>query len=660
MKKLLISLILLCAFQSSMSQVVINELDCDTPGTDTQEFVELKSDIPNFLLDGFVLVFFNGSTSGMNSSYFAIDLDGFTTDENGLLVIGSETVAPFPQLLISENVIQNGADAVAIYQGDDTDFPEMTLATITNLVDVLIYDTSDPDDLDLIDIFNDDPNFADIQQINEGSSNNTNSIQRNNDGTYFTATPTPRVLNDGSGVLFNPISISTSLNAYGEGESFEITFTSEGIVTEDVSFQIVLDNGTFDSSDFSGVTSLTIPNGQDSVSTTITLIDDTLDEGDEELLITFNNLQSPYIPFNNQILIRVVDNDFTSAVWGTPLNPTFGLVQSTQPNDYYDSLDGLADDDLKQAMQDIIADPNTVRAQTYNDVIDILKQADQNPENSNQVWLVYIEQGRSKLDFQTTSNNNGKWNREHTYPRSRGGFFSIEDDDIIDGPDIFWTTEADSLRHANSDAHALRAADGPENSTRGNDHYSNGNTSDEYNGPSGTAGSFYGDVARSVLFMEVRYNGLQVVNGLPNTTGQLGDLATLLDWHRNDPPDDYEMNRNNIVYTWQFNRNPFIDYPELVEHIWGNKIGQIWNQPLSLEESDLAKVNVYPNPASNRLFFNGITEETNLTIYSVLGKEVLSATISNDIYLDLNLLEGMYLLKLSSKGKTLTKKIVIQ
>lgn len=183
---------------------------------------------------------------------------------------------------------------------------------------------------------------------------------------------------------------------------------------------------------------------------------------------------------------------------------------------------------LRQALQNIIANSEEIRTQTYADIIDILKIADQNPANSNQVWLLYTEESRAKLDFQTTSNSVGKWNREHTFPRSRGGFFSIQEDDIADGINVYWETNADSLRHGNSDAHALRATDGP----------------------AGTLGSFKGDVARSVLYMDVRYNGLQVLNGFSDTLGQLGDLATLLNWHRNDLPDDFEMNRNNVVFTW--------------------------------------------------------------------------------------------------------------
>ncbi|WP_425077161.1 endonuclease [Psychroserpens sp. S379A] len=658
MKSLLLFIVFGFVVNPLFSQVVINELDCDTPGTDNMEFVELLSETPNFSLDGYVLVFFNGSTSGMNSSYFTIDLDGYVTDVNGLLLIGSNSVSPVPQLLISENVIQNGADAVAIYQANDFDFPEETVATITNLVDVLIYDTSDSDDLDMIDIFNDHPNFVDIEQINEGSSNNTNSIQRFDDGmgniSYQSTTPTPRQLNDGSGIIFNGISIDIAQTQYDENESFDITFTAETTLTEDLNFNILLNNQGFDASDFSGNTMITIANGQNSASTTITLVDDADDEGDEVAKIRFESLPVPYVQLNDNVEIRIVDNDFTVANFGTPLNPTFGNVSSTQPNGYYDSLDGLADTQLRQALQDIIAEEGVVRAQTYADVIDILMEADQNPENSNQVWLVYTEQGRPKLDFQTTSNNFEKWNREHTYPRSRGGFFDIDDDDISDGRDVFWNTTADSLRHGNSDAHALRAVDGPENSSRGNQHYG------EYTGPNATQGSFYGDVARSVLYMEIRYNGLQVVNGFPTTNNEpLGDLATLLDWHRNDPPDDYEMNRNNVVYTWQFNRNPFIDYPDLVEYIWGTNVGDIWMQPLGVSEFDLDKLYVYPNPTTNRVFIKGLQSDAKIEVFSVDGRMIKRFNLQNETFIDLELSSGMYLLHFSIDDTQVVKKIMI-
>lgn len=650
MKKEFVLVAFLLLSQIIMGQLVINELDCDTPSTDTLEFIELKSDTPNFPLDGFIVVLFNGSTAGMDSSYFAIDLMGYTTDVNALLLIGSNNVSPVPQLLISADIIQNGADAVAIYQASIFDFPGQTLATTTNLIDALVYDTSDPDDANLLLL------LGQTTQINENENGNqvNESIQRNNDGSYTVKTPTPRQLNDGSGIILNGVTISVAQNQYDEGDNFDITLTTEQNVTDELNLTITLDNGTFDNSDFTGNTSLTIPIGQNLVTTTITLVDDFDDEGDEVLKISLPVLPSGYLKLNNNIEIRVVDNDYTIAPWGTPSDPTFGLVSSTQPSGYYNSLNGKSDAALRQAIQDIIANPAVVRAQTYADVTDILKEADENPAHSNEVWLLYTEQGRPKLDFQTGSNSVGKWNREHIYPRSRGGFNSIDADDIADGPDVFWTTNADSLRHGNSDAHALRAADGPENSTRGNQNYG----MSEYNGPVANDGSFKGDVARSVLYMIVRYNGIDVVNGYPSDDpdGFIGDLATLLTWHRNDPPDDFEMNRNNVIYNWQLNRNPFIDRPDLVEYIWGTHIGET----LSLNTSSVLDIQLYPNPTQNRIFIKGIKGYSSIEIFSVEGRLLTSNKVNGDTALDLDFANGVYFVKISSVGNSTVKKIVIK
>jgi hypothetical protein len=638
---------------AAIGQLVINELDCDTPGIDNMEFLELLSDTPNFPLDGYVVVFFNGSESGGNSSYFTVDLDGYVTDVNGLLLIGSNSVSPVPQFLIPENTIQNGADAVAIYQGSDFNFPDETLATINNLIDVLIYDTSDGDDVDMIDIFNAHPDFTSIQQINEGSSNNTNSIQRNNDGTYRSDTPTPRQLNDGSGIDLNGIKMAIAQTQYGEGEAFDIVFTTEENVLENVNFDISLNEFYFNNADYSGATSLTIMAGQNSASTTIMLIDDAIDEGDEVAVVRYVNLSQQFLALNNNVQIRVVDNDYVVAPYGVPTNPTFGIIIGTQPAGYYSNLDARADVELRQAMQDIIADPNVVRAQTYTDIIQILNEADQNPANSNQVWLVYSEEGRAKLDFQTTSDNNGKWNREHTFPRSRAGYHSIEEDEIGDGINVFWVTSADSLRHGNSDAHALRAADGQENGVRNNQHYG------EYIGPAGTLGSFRGDVARSVLYMEIRYNGLEIVNGFPDIEGQLGDLATLLEWHRNDPPDDFEMNRNNVIYNWQLNRNPFIDHPDLVEYIWGDQVGDVWSQPVATLEEDHLTVHVYPNPTSDRIYIKGLQNPAIVDLYSAQGQKLNTYPVVGNSEIDLNLPGGIYILTINSMGKLKTLKLIV-
>lgn len=638
--------------------VVINELDSDTPSIDDKEFIELLSNIPNFSLDGYVLVFFNGSTIGADSSYLTIDLSGYTTDVNGLLLIGSNAVVPTPQLLIAPNLIQNGPDAVALFTGTAEDFPEGTLATTTNLVDALAYETGSAEAQSLWAL------LGLSGQVIEGPNNNTDSIQRFDDGlgnpdsiSYLATIPTPRALNDGSGIILNGILTTVSQTQYDEGMAFDITFTSEQNVTSDLNINFSLNNQGFNTSDYTGNTSVIIPSGFNTVSTTITLIDDILDEGDEVLKISISTLPTEYLRLNNNLEIRVVDNDFTMAPFGTPLYPTTGIVASTQPTGYYDSINGLSNTTpttLEQGLQNIIANPAIVRAQTYADVIDILEEADQNPANSNEVWLLYTEQGRAKLDIQTTSNNVGTWNREHTFPRSLAGYNSIDLDEIRDGKDVFWITKADSLRHGNSDAHALRAADGPENSSRNNQHYG------QYNGPSGTAGSFKGDVARSVLYMQIRYNGLSIENGFPSTQGQMGDLVTLLDWHRNDPPDDFEMNRNNIVYEWQFNRNPFIDMPELVEYIWGNQAGMVWDNSLSVSDFSVETIKIYPNPINDQLFISGKNNEYNVVIFSSDGRKLQSKTLKNNSPFNLDLATGLYYARISSEGKTETKKFLVR
>ncbi len=652
MKKVILVVFFLVS-QLAIGQLVINELDCDSLGAEDREFLELLSVTPNFPLDGYVVVFFNGSDIGQHKSYAALDLDGYETDINGLLLIGSTTVTPFPQYIIPTNFIQNGVDAVAIYKADDLDFEEPVKAYAdATLIDVLIYETNDSDGNEFVPIFSAfNPN---IQIINEGANNNANSIQRNNDGSYTVKAPTPRQLNDGSGIVLNGILITVAQTSYNEGDTFDIVFTSEQTVTSDLNFSIVFNNGTFNTSDFTGNTSITIPNGSNTASTSITLVDDAFDEGDEEMLLKVSGLVSPNYSLNNNLRIRVVDNDFQVAPFGTPINPTYNTVASTQPTGYYNSLDGKSGSVLRQAMQDIIAEEGVVRAQTYTDIIDILKEADQNPANSNQVWLVYKEIGRAKLDYQTTSNSLGKWNREHTFPRSRGGFNSINLDDIADGKNLFWNTTADSLRHGNSDAHALRAADGLENSSRGNQFYG------QYNGPSGTLGTFKGDVARSVFYMAVRYNGLEIVNGYPESiTGQFGDLATLLEWHRNDPPDDFEMNRNNVVYTWQFNRNPFIDHPDLVEYLWGNSVGQVWSMALSVDGEKTSSIKIFPNPTTGTVFINGIKNESTVEVFSLDGRKLKTFKIYAHSEIDLDVSSGMYLLRVNCEGNTKIHKIVV-
>ena len=630
---------------NTYSQLYVNEIDSDTDSVDELEFVEIKSDSPNFSLDGYIVVMFNGSTNGSDSSYLAIDLNGFQTDLNGLFLIGNNNVSPSAQIIIPNNSIQNGADAVAIYQASLSDFPNSTLATTTNLVDALVYDTSDSDDDNLMQLLG--LNF----QINENENGNKDfeSIQRYNNGSYFVGSPTPREVNEGNGVFLNGINFSFDQDFYSEGDQIQINFTTEEPLQESITIFLNLEYENFDSSDYSDVENVTIQSGEDAASVLIEIIDDNIDEGDEDFMLSLDFENENFILLNNNQIVRVNDNDFITANYGTPIDPTYINVSSSFPENYYSDLNGLAGEDLIIALEQIISNPDIVRAHSYSDIKEILKDADVNPENSNQVWLVYTEQPRSKIDFQTTSSSVGKWNREHTFPRSRGGFNNISADSNADGIDQYWQTSIDSLRHANSDAHGLRASDGPENSSRGNKHYG------DYNGPTGNLNSFKGDVARSVLFLSLRYNGLDIVDGFPETVGQLGDLQTILAWNNIDPVDDFEKNRNNVIYNWQNNRNPLIDLPEIVNYIWGDNFGDVWfnNLNISINQNDFK---FYPNPTSGTIVFNSFLDKVDL--FSINGQKLSS--FYDVRTLDINLKKGLYLIRLYKNGNTSNHKIIIK
>ncbi len=634
----------------AIGQVVINEIDADQPGTDTKEFIELKSNFPFFNLDNYFLVFYNGGSGSIAGtgtlSYNTINLDGFTTDANGIFLIGNTLVSPSPAIVLPAGSLQNGPDAVGLYTGNSNNYPIDTPANATNLIDAIAYSNSSILPTSLMTILN----ITHCLQDNQ----NTNSIQRKNDGTYEVKLATPGVLNDGTGIVLNYISMQISQNSFTEGAVFQITFkTSLPVTTQNLNFTISLANGSFNNSDFTGNTSTTIPVGSNTANTTITLVDDTIDEGDEVMKIKINGLVTPFSSSNNNLLVRVYDNDFQVQNYGTPLNPTYSFVSSTAPTNYYQSLNNKSGMVLKQAIQDIIANPEIVRKHTYGDVIDILMQADKNPLNSNQIWQMYVEQPKPKLDFQTGNNNIDVWNREHIWPQSRGGF-SVNEVSIPDGINIWDPTNASDILCGHSDAHHIRAEDGAENSVR-----SNRDFGVDYNGPTGNAGSWKGDVARALFYMAIRYNGLNLVNGNPtdSTVGLLGDLASLLSWHLQDPPDDFEMNRNNYIYTWQLNRNPFIDLPQLASYIWGTNTGQTYF--LNQDNYSLNTIDIYPNPANDLLYINGISENVNYEIMDCNGKilQKNEAILLSKIDLT-NFKSGFYFIKIFYENQSITEKFI--
>lgn len=215
--------------------LIINEIDADTQGADALEFVELyDGGAGNTPLDGYVLVNYNGNN---DTSYNAIDLDGFSTNAEGYFVIGNTDVINVG-LVVPGNTFQNGADAVALYFGDATSFPNGSAVTTDNLIDAVVYDTDDADDAELLVLLN-----ADQPQINENvnGKKDSESLQRvpngqggaRNTTTYIAKTPTPGISNEG--IIVNPgeqISIAEA-RAVAEGTTVIIA----GVLTVTDSFK---------------------------------------------------------------------------------------------------------------------------------------------------------------------------------------------------------------------------------------------------------------------------------------------------------------------------------------------------------------------------------------------------------------------------------------
>ncbi|MBC8527068.1 MAG: lamin tail domain-containing protein, partial [Candidatus Cloacimonetes bacterium] len=174
--------------------IIINEVDSDTPGTDVLEFIELyDGGVGNTPLDGYVVVLYNGSN---DLSYNAFDLDTYSTDANGYFLLGNASVVPTPSIIFGSNGLQNGADAVALYTDDATNFPNGTGVTTTNLIDAIVYDTNDPDDPALLVLLN--PGQPQVNEDGKGDKDhhsnqripNGSGGARNTD-TYTQGLPTP-------------------------------------------------------------------------------------------------------------------------------------------------------------------------------------------------------------------------------------------------------------------------------------------------------------------------------------------------------------------------------------------------------------------------------------------------------------------------------------
>lgn len=261
---------------------------------------------------------------------------------------------------------------------------------------------------------------------------------------------------------------------------------------------------------------------------------------------------------------------------------TFSTEQSLA--DYYAPVDTSSAVSLRLTLNAVIDDhtryPYTASSTDTWDILDI---ADEDPMNPANVLDVY-----KNASYPKAGAGNANYNREHRWAKSYG---------FPDDSSSSW---------AYTDIHHLIVANSGYNSARNNryfDHCADSCTeypTDLTNGVGGGSGVYpgnsnwgkgdrwevwgfrKGDVARALLYMDVRYEGGTNTFGSPepdlvltnnpaliqttgtNTTGTayLGLLCVLVEWHRADPPDEQERLRNALVQTFQDNRNPFVDHPE--------------------------------------------------------------------------------------------------
>lgn len=309
---------------------------------------------------------------------------------------------------------------------------------------------------------------------------------------------------------------------------------------------------------------------------------------------------------------------------------------------------------LKTELSDKIIGTHTYTL-TYSEVWDVLKQADLNPTNNLNVWLIYGWNDANtditddlNRDKENNGGNTGDWNREHTFPKSLGS------------PNL-------GTSGPGADAHNLRACDVQRNGSRGNKKFANstGQASGAV-GPNWFPGNDWrGDAARIVMYMYLRYQDQCKPSAatVGNPIGiDLNMVDLLLTWNAADPPGNFEDNRNEIIYQNQGNRNPFIDNPYLATLIWGGTSAvNRWN--LGLLEIEPSPISIYPNPTTGLI---SITTNNNEPIQSIqlfqLNGQIVNSynvTTNGQVTQINDLTRGVYILKILRIEGVLNRKIIV-
>lgn len=338
------------------------------------------------------------------------------------------------------------------------------------------------------------------------------------------------------------------------------------------------------------------------------------------------------------------------------------------PQGYYTSAQNKNGYALRVAMHNIIKNHTS---ESYNGLWDAFYSTDRRPDNGK-VWDLYSDRpgGTASYYFTFGSDQCGNfssegdcYNREHSVPKSWFG---------------------GSVAPMYTDLFHLYPTDGYVNNKRGNLPIgkvtnttwisTNGSKVGTSNVPNYSGqvfepiDSFKGDFARTYFYMAVCYMDKNLgVETQSNFTG--GNLKPwskdlLLQWAAMDPVSKKEIDRNNAVYQIQHNRNPFIDFPELAEMIFGSDTNLTFITNIPIQEQPNWKI--YPNPTINQLniqLFENQIDNVSIELYDMMGK--LRMTIQNaredHIQLDMSpLAPGIYLLKVANDQNIHSYKIVKQ
>ncbi|WP_197092751.1 endonuclease [Labilibaculum euxinus] len=362
---------------------------------------------------------------------------------------------------------------------------------------------------------------------------------------------------------------ATASEAVSESQTLDVNISGSGITAGDY---------TLSAAQF------TFAAGESTASTSLTIVDDADVEGTENMTVSISNPSAGIqLGTNVSASISIADNDgstgsilanyvylapetngdgsvvvnLTPKEYVQTVSPSHHMGSVKIPDDYYSSAVGFNGTALREHIHTIIE--TGAEAQSYSTVWNMCEDGDQNPKDASQVWQMYIEEGIAKTAHVSGSTG---WNREHTWAKSHGGFGTS------DGP--------------GTDGHHLRATDAQENSVRGSRDFAD--VAPGYTPPK----SARGDVARMIFYMATRWD-MTVDDQCKETesAARHGKLSDLLKWHEEDPVDPYEVRRNNVIYGYQHNRNPFVDHPELVQYIFGEAKAQEWNGGIGTEPAKI-------------------------------------------------------------------------